>query len=984
MQPVNKSSQIQRAVRRALLTSALVITSGSVGAAFAQSNAGAEQSAEEPLADVIITGSRIAVDKSLIASSPVQTISLDDIQGSGNVTLEDTLNQLPQLKPDNTGTVNQSGGAGVLSANLRALGAVRTLVLVDGRRFIPADVTGLVDLGTIPEGLIERVEVLTGGASAVYGSDAVGGAVNFILRDDFEGLETRLQFGSTSRSDGESKKYDILFGSNFAADRGNIVFHGSYIQRDPVFMADRTFSQLPFLADGTGKLNPFGSGNIPGGVIGLTTPQRSQIVGVPNLLNENGACPGAIQGVRFGADGVPLPFCRPTEQYNYAAVNFLQRPLEQWQISALGNFDISDNVELYSQFFFTKKENEFQQAPEAVSPTGSGQASGTVLIRNADTNPLFPIATRNFFAQNRSFFDPDGDGIFTVRSVQRRFEEFGPRNTSITADSMAFTTGLRGAFEAGENTWRWDAFAQFARSDVKFLQTNLLSRSRTTLGLDAVVVNGQVRCSSTLLNCVPVNIFGTNTLTPAMADFLSVNTGRDDQFERAVAGASITGNIMELPAGAVGAAFGVEWREEKFSTLPDEILSSGDLAASSVAPQPNGGKLDLSEFFAEFRVPVLRDAPAIESLVLELAARKSDYNTIGSVETWKANLDWAVVDGVRIRGGISRAIRAPNLSELFQTPTAGFVGGTDPCWVTRSPTQAVRDFCVATGVPAGVISTFTPGASQGWSARSGGNPNLQEEVADTITAGVVLTPDWLGGVQASLDYFEISVDDAIATVSSQQLVNACYATLDATSSSCRAIERLPVSGQINSVNAPLLNVASREVRGWDLRLGYTFDLPQWLSLPNSPGRLQVTYLGSLLEEDTTASLPILPVINCAGRYEGACSGDAVRITPKYRGLMRFGWESGPMRVGLEWQAIGEIKLAPGAVNQNGTVSAWNYFDLNFGYEFSEKVRISGGITNVLDKQPPVLGFTGGGDSNTNIPLYDPLGRRYFLGATLSF
>jgi len=978
-----RSNSIQRAVNRAILASALAIVAGNVSESLAQA-APPATSEEEPLADVIITGSRIAVDRGLVASSPIQTISLDDLRASGNVTLEDTLNQLPQLKPDNTGTVNQSGGAGVLSANLRALGAVRTLVLVDGRRFIPADVTGLVDLGTIPEGLIERVEVLTGGASAVYGSDAVGGAVNFILRQDFEGLETRIQYGSTTRSDGQSKKYDLLFGTNFANDRGNVAIHGSYVVRDPVFMADRDFSRQPFLADGTGKLNPFGSGNIPGGVIGLNSVQLAQIVGVPNLLNQNNSCPGPIQGPRFGDNGVPLPFCRPTEQYNYAAINFLQRPLEQWQISALANFDLTDNVEVYSQFFYTKKENEFQQAPEAVSPTSSGQATGTVLITNADTNPLFPAATRNFFAQNRAFFDPDGDGIFTVRSTQRRFEEFGPRNTSITADSMAFTSGLRGQFEAGNGTWRWDAFGQFARSDVKFLQTGLLSRSRTTLGLDAVVIGGQVRCRNNLLNCVPVNIFGTNTLTSAMADFLSVSTGRDDQFERSVFGASITGNLFDLPAGSVGAAFGVEWREETFDTLPDEVSSSGDLAAQSVAPKPNRGKFDLSEFFAEFRVPLLRDLPAMESLVLELAARRSDYNTIGAVNTWKANLDWSVIDGVRLRGGVNRAIRAPNLNELYQTPTAGFTGGTDPCWTTRNPSQAVKDFCIRSGVPAGIINTFTPGASQGWSARSGGNPSLQEEVADTITAGIVLTPEWLGGVQASLDYFEIAVEDAIASVSSQQLVNACYSSLDANSSACRAIIRLPVSGQIDSVNAPLLNVASREVRGWDLRLGYAFDAPNWLSLPNSPGRLQLTYLGSLLEDDTTASLPNLPIVNCAGRYEGGCSGDAVRITPKYRGQFRLGWQSGPLRVGLEWQSIGEIKLAPGAANQNGTVASWNYLDLNFGYEVAENIKLSGGVTNLMDKQPPVLGFTGGGDSNTNIPLYDPLGRRYFLGATLSF
>jgi iron complex outermembrane receptor protein len=971
-----KPADLRGAVRRALLASAIAVSTGAVPAAFA--------AGEPELEDVVVTGSRIAVPREFAASSPIQTISLDDIRAAGNVTLEDTLNQLPQLKPDNTGTVNQSGGAGVLTANLRALGAVRTLVLVDGRRFIPADVTGLTDLATIPEGLVERVEVLTGGASAVYGSDAIGGAVNFILRRDFEGLEARLQYGSTTRGDGQNQKYDLLFGSNLASGRGNVTIHASYLTRDPVFMADREFSQQPFLADATGRLNPFGSGNIPGGVIGLNSVQLGQIVGVPNLLNQNGACPGAIQGVRFGQNGVPLPFCRPTEQFNYAAVNYLQRPLQQWQISALSNLKLGDNVEAYGQFFFTKKENEFQQAAEAVSPTGSGQPTGTVLITNADTNPLFPVATRTFFSQNRAFFDPDGDGIFTVRSTQRRFEEFGPRNTRITAESMAFTVGVRGDFAIGERNWKWDAFGQFSRSDVSLLQTGLLSRSRTTLGLDTILVGGQPQCRTNLLNCVPVNIFGTNTLTPAMANFLKVSTNRSDDFERKVAGASVTGTLFDLPAGPVGAAVGVEWRKESFETVPDEILRAGDLASQTVPTLPNRGGFDLKEVFAEFRVPLLRDLPAVESLVLEAAVRRSDYNTIGAVNTWKANLDWNVVSGVKVRGGVNRAIRAPNLNELYQTPTAGFVGGTDPCWSTRNPSAAVRAFCTQTGVPAAIINTFTPGASQGWQARSGGNPNLSEEVADTITAGIVLTPSWLGGLQVSVDYFDIQVDQAISTVSSQQLVNACYSTLDANSVSCRAITRLPVSGQIDTVDAPLLNVASRKVKGWDIGLAYRLDAPTWLSLPNKSGSLTFSYLATLQRDDTTASLPNLPVVNCVGRYEGACSGDAVRITPDYRGLFRIGWQSGPVRAGLELQTIGTIELAPGAVNQNGTVPAWYYLDLNLGFDVTEKIMLSGGVTNLTDKQPPILGFTGGGDSNTNIPLYDPLGRRWFMNATVRF
>jgi outer membrane receptor protein involved in Fe transport len=859
---------------------------------------------------------------------------------------------------------------------------VRTLVLVDGKRFIPADVTGLTDLGTIPDGLIDRVEIVTGGASAVYGSDAIAGAVNFVLKRDFEGADLRYQYGWTSESDGQSRKLDLLLGANSPDGKGNIILHGSYVNRDPVFMGNRDFSKLPLLANAQGVLQPFGSGNIPGGLIGLNAAQRAQIVGVPNLLNQNGACPGGnIQGVRFGQDGTPLPFCRPTEQYNYAAVNFLQRPLEQWQVSTMGHYEVAPGVEAYAQLFYTKKENEFQQAPEAVAPQSSGQESGTVLITNADTNPLFPIATRNFFAQNRAFFDPDGDGIFTVRGTQRRFEEFGPRNTSITSDSFMLTGGLRGNVTLLEDDWKWDAFYQTSRSDVEFLQSNLLSRSRTTLGLDTVVVNGQVRCRNALLNCVPVNIFGTNTLTPQMADFLSVDSGRSDEFTRDVAGATITGNLFALPAGEVATAFGVEWRREEFVTDPAEIAS--DLASTPVAPLYNEGAFEVWELFTEFRVPVVNDLPGVQSLAFEGAARYSDYTTIGGVTTWRAGLDWEILDWVRFRGGYSSAIRAPNLNELYASPTSGFTGGRDPCWTTSNPTPAIRAFCVQQGVPANAIGSFVPGASQGWFTRSGGNAALQEEESKTITAGLVFTPTAVPGLSITVDYYNIEVEEAVAQVTSQLLVNSCFTLLDANSAACRSITRLS-SGQIDQVNAPLLNVANREVSGVDLQIQWQTEAPGWMSLPNHPGTLRLLAVGSFQTENTQQLLSTLPSIDCAGYYEGTCSGDGTRIAPDYRGLYRADWSSGPLRVGFEIEHIGNIEVFPGLLNENGTVGDEFYVDLTVSWQVTDWFELTVGTNNLFDNEPPVLGFTGGGDSNTNIPLYDPLGRRYFMTGAMKF
>lgn len=971
---MGNNSNLSRAIRRALLAG-LVMSTATVSA----QETGA--SGDDPLEEIVITGSRL-IRRDFAAISPVQTIDIAEIQAAGNVTLEDTLNKYPQLKPDNTGTTNQSGGTGVLSANLRGLGAVRTLVLVDGRRFVPADVTGLVDLATIPDLLIKRVEILTGGASAVYGSDAIAGAVNFLLRDDFDGVRFNAQYGETSRHDGAFTKLDMLFGTNTSDGRGNVTLLGSYTTRDPVFFEDRSFSKQPLLSNAQGILEPFGVGTIPGGLIGISGAADLAAIQGVDLTNANGACPGPIQGVRFGTNSQPFPFCRPIDQFNYAAGNFLQRPLERWQMTALGKYKITDSVEAYAQLFYTKKENAFQQAPEALNPSSFGQEAGTLLIPNANTNPLFSQPLRDFFNANSGFFDPDGDGIYTVRNVSWQIAEFGPRNTTITADSYNLTGGLRGDLSLFGGPWKWDTFYQFARSDVDVYQQGRLSRARLQLGLDAVVdANGQVRCRVQLLNCVPVSIFGTDALTPAMVNFLRVGTGRADKFSRQVAGGSIAGDLFSLPAGPLSTAFGAEWRKEDFSTVPDVTSLSGDLGTASI-PIINSGEFDIFELFAEARIPLLKDLPAIESLAIEAAVRRADYSTIGNVSTWKTGLDWEVTNWVRVRAGVSSAIRAPNLNELLSGPTGGFVGGTDPCVASNNPSETQKDLCVAQGVPVALRNSLQVGASQGFNVTSGSNSNLKEEQSDTLTIGMVFQPTFAPRLSVSVDYFEISVDDAIAQVSGQALINNCFQTLDANGPSCSAITRLS-SGNIDTVAAPLLNLATRDVSGVDVQMNYSMDMPSFLSLPGRSAKLNLGLSGTFQGEDSTQLLAGQPMIDCAGYYGGTCSGDSIRITPDLRGLFRAHWSSGPLNIAAEVNYIGDLKLLPGAPkNQNNTLSARYYMDLNGAYEISDNVRVSAGINNVFDKQPPVLGYPDGGDAGTNVQLFDPIGRQYYLGLSV--
>lgn len=928
--------------------------------------------------EVVVTGSRLRRDRDFVEVSPVATIDMGQIQNSGFLTLEQTVNRLPQLRPDTTASTNQYGGA-AMSADLRGLGAVRTLVLVDGRRYIPAENTGIADLATIPDVLVQSVEVVTGGASAVYGSDAIAGAVNFRLRDDFRGTEFRYQRGEAEEGDAETERFDFLIGAGTDDGRSNVAMALSFAERGQVMGDERDFSRIPFVTNAQGEYIPFGSGNIPGTVIALQPAQFPLINGV-DLSNSDGSCPGPIQGVRFDAGSQPVPFCRPLDQFNYAADNFLLRPMERYQVTAIGRHAVTDRIEAYGQAFYNSYEQAYQMAPESVAPTSFGQPQGTVVIPDAVNNPLFTDTLRSFWAQNAAFFDPDGDGDYVVSGLGRRFEEFGPRNFSFNIDSYLLTGGLRGDFDIGDRNWTWDAFYQYSRNNTTQRTVGLLSKSGITLGLDPVInADGTVTCRTQIRGCVPVNIFGTDALTPEMAEYLQAESVTDNVFKRRVAGATIAGDLFDLPAGAVATAFGVEYREESISVRPNDVQLQNDLAAQAIAPTVVEGDYDLFELFAETRIPILQDS-FVESLAVEAAVRYADYSTVGQVTTWSSSLDLDVNDQVKFRAGYSTAIRAPNLDELLSPVSAGFRPVTDPCVAENNPSQAVRDLCVQQGVPPNIIDTLVESPRSGYDLITGGNPDLTEEEADTITAGIVYSPNWLPGLNMSLDYYQIELTDAISQVDGQLLLNDCFATLDISSPSCQAIRRDPL-GNISEVFAPLLNLADRNVDGADLSVSYTFDdLPNWATLPNQGGSLAIQSFSSWQFTNETQVLPSLPAIDCAGKYSGTCSSGPVRPTPGFRSLVRLDYTSGPLRLSPEINYVGELELSvDSGPNQNGTQEGLFFVNLNGSWDFTDKFQVFFGINNVFDQEPPIWAFQAAGDLNVNVNLYDPVGRSFFLG-----
>ena len=937
----------------------------------------AQEPEQQTLAEVVVTGSRL-VRSDLSAPSPTTIINQDVVQLSGDTTVEAVVNELPQLSAGNNSSVNSAGGSGVLTANLRGLGATRTLTLVNGRRFIPANSAGSVDLATIPTALVERVEIITGGASAVYGSDAIAGAVNFLLRDDFEGLQVSSQFGETSESDGRSVQYDVMFGSNLDEDRGNITLYASHSTRDPVFMQDREFSRVPLSA----ALGPSGSGNIPGGRVGLSAAQMASLnvgggAGVIPVGSEG--CTTPVNSIRFGANGAVLRHCDPETLYNYAAGNYLLRPLERTQFSGLAHYAMSDNVEAYVDVHYALAENEFQQAADSLAIVTGTNSYFEVL--NYATNPVLSPDVRAMFVNNPQIFDPTGSGNARIAGgIARRVDELGLRNFAFERSTIGTTLGVRGDFEVGDHTWQWDVFGQYQRSRTDETVRGTMSPARLSLGLNSTTnASGQIVCVTVVFGCVPVNPFGIGSISPEAATFISPARSSSDQFERSVAGASLAGEFLRLPAGPISAAIGAEYRSDDYRFLP----GATDLAREygSASRGITAGGYDVTEAFGEIRVPLLSDLPFANVLALEGAVRHSDYSNFGTVETWRAGLEWGPVEWLRFRGAYNVAIRAPGINELFAPITEGFSPGNDPCAAVRNPTQAQKDFCVQQGVPAAEINTFVQTAL-GFSQFSGGNPDLKEETSDTMTVGAVLRLPFLDRFNLAVDYYEIEVEDAVSTINAQTTLDVCYQLLDANSEPCRAITRLPGTGQVFQVRASNSNIGSLSVKGVDLTADYTFALPDAVAFGDGADLSLMLNAGWLFER--VSQLVGAAPIDCAGFF-GSCTAQGAGGSPDFKAMLAASYNSGPLLLRTQIRHIAGLEpLANIAASTPVVADSVTYVDFATTVQLGEKLELFGGIDNAFDEQPPLLTSSWGGDANTDVTLYDVIGRRYFVGLRARF
>ena len=952
--------------RRSAVSVAVIGILSAAPASGQESELETQQEPRKTVEEIVVTGSRIP-RRDFNSPSPITTVDKLEFRLAGTTNVEDTLNTLPQVVPD-FGRSSNNPGNGTAAVNLRGLGIQRSLVLLNGRRFVPSDVEGGVDLNNIPSALVDRIEVVSGGASAVYGSDALTGAVNFILRDDFEGIEISAQYEVTDRSDGEVIDVNLAGGTNFAGGKGYISGFFNYFDRSSIRASDRSFTQQT-IADNifTGEIFPAGSTSTPAGVI--LNPAI-----VNGMLVED--------GITFEPDGSPRPFIDPDDRFNYAPFNYIQVPLERAAASVFLNYDVTANAELYGEFMYVDNSQASELAPTAVF--------FEFIQMNVD-NPFLAPATRQILVDN---FDPDGDGIAQF-FFNKRLPELGSRQTERDTEMSRYVVGVSADLPNG---WNFDLHGIHSESDGRQIRANDGSRSRM---FQAILVDPvTMACFDPSGGCVPANVFGENSMSPEAADFIRAPAFWFDQnVEQSILATSIVGDLMELPAGALGFAVGIEYREDEYSETPDPTVDNNDQMGLFLE-DPVSGETELTEVFGEVRVPILSDMSFAQYLAVEAGYRYSDHNLAGDFDTWKLSMEWEPFSGFILRGSMQEAVRAPSALEYFEAEEMGinpFIAEfDDQCSASFMPVErGFTDVCVAQGIPPSQVGIYQATPFFPVITTESGNPELDPEKSDTVTAGFVYQPDFLPDLQLSIDYFSIEIDNAIQGVSPGQTVSLCFAINNPADPFCQEIERDPATFNISSVTGGPRNVSVLRTEGYDMQVSYIHDLPSWMSIFNGASSLRWWFLGTYVLENGSQATPDVRFIECAGRVGFPCDENSFGTLPEFKSKLRLTYESGPLALSLQWRYIDEMKAAffenldlfgipPEIVNPaiEGAPSR-NYFALSFDYSINDAFEIYGGIHNLTDTDPPLLAG-GQQQANTDPSVYDVYGRRYYLGFSANF
>lgn len=964
-----------------------------------------EMAAAETAADeaIVVTGSRIA-RRDFTAESPITTISEQFIEDSGPATLEQSLNALPQFQATQNGQTSSVGGSGAgtsggrSNANLRGLGSARTLVLFDGRRLQPSDTSGAIDLNTIAPALISRVEVITGGASAVYGSDAIAGVVNFKFNDRFRGLELQADAGISDLGDAATYGGSLTWGGGFADDRARLFLSASYLQRDTASQnARRFFDDENGTSTPTSGLiiqvgaNPFGFGSAANVAAYRNLFRNTYETALPPtsssfLLNSDRTLIGRTGAINL-RDTVSTGYLVSDNVVRQRSLldSTVQLPLKRYTGFARGEFDISDGITAYAQVNYATYKAE-QQASVGVTqsvvqpitiradnPFITGDLRTLV---NARPNPNAPITY---------YFNGGRIGRLRVEEDYDVYQLLG---------------GLKGSLGG---SLRYDVYASYGETDQGSTAYNQVSRSRFNAVVNAAD-GGASLCTG------GYDPFGFADTSQSCQDYLTFSTTNRYHYSQTVLQGNLTGELFDLPGGAAGFALGAEYRKNSYSADIDLRNSPTPTAMPGVTAAPealgtagalsSGGSISVKEIYGELLFPILSDRPFFEQFDVNLAYRYSDYDRIGGVHTYKASANWSPVRGLGIRGGYSRAIRAPSLGDLF-SPKSGATGviglasagGGDPCDINGrarrgqiagvDPSQ-VRALCIAQGVPLNLVDGYSYSGSANAAFRVG-NPDLKEETADSYTIGAVLQPGFMRpafrNFSVSVDYYTISVDDAIGYVTSPIALEQCFnytgenADYDASNFYCGLVQR-DASGILASIDEPLFNLAKYKVSGLDFQLDAAVDV-------TGLGTLSFNSAVTYVLDYKIQSVASEPIYDYAGTIGNAQIDGFSSTHPAWKHVTTLGLSGDTGSLSLRWRYIGKMGNSSNVTTPNGTaagVPAVSYFDLIGRLKVNGDFELRGGVTNLTDKQPPEFG----GPSVTATSTYDVIGRRYFIGATARF
>lgn len=966
-----KNNKVTLAIKiaTALTTSSIVLSTGVL----------AQQNDEEVIEKISVTGSRIK-SAELSSASPLQILNAVDIDASGIANIQELLLDNPTFGSPAISRTNSNfstASAGIATVDLRNLGTARTLVLVNGRRSVAGRPgTSSVDLNTIPAQFIERVEILTGGASSVYGSDAVAGVVNLVLKNNFEGVEVEAQYGQSAESDDTERQFSLTTGAETASGRGNMMFHLSYTDQGPVFSRDRDrsdtdiFSEFRFSgdpADASVPRSPFFSSFPPQGRFDAGGTRYT--FNASNQLQEGFSTNG---NDTIGPDG-----------FNRNNFRTIAIPTERYLFASKGGYEINDNHRLFFEGTYASTRTDTQLEP---FPFASDDiyADGVVPLQfmgeDSDGNEV--ILTNSFVPDDiLASATVNSDGLKELDFFAKRLLDVGNRGAVAERDTFRFVTGVEGVLLEDYDYDIYYVYGKTKESQVsgglvnvqnfRFAleaATDLLDYDGDGLTTDAVCVDATARS----FGCVPINIYGFNSISDEARDYVSAPALLSTAVTQEIIGGNISGDLMELPAGPVGIAVGFEYREEtsrdEFDALQQAGLNGGNAIPATF------GDFDVTEFYVEANVPV------IESVNIRGAYRASDYSTVGSTTSWNIGFEWEILDTLRLRLIEAQSTRAPNIGELFSPPSQTFPSGlNDPC-VANASARCLADSGVAANIAANGTFTLTQADIQGISGFNRGNPEVTQEKGRSTTVGLVWSPEGdLDGLGVTLDYFNIEIEDAIVSTPRQFILDQCYGGGD--ENFCDFVTRRPAAvgsnnaGSLEFIDSAVSNSGGFATEGVDLtsnyrteigdgeifaRLAYTYVIDGY-TIP-LPGADQDPFVGEIGASEHRANLNVGYTIgdlsiNAGVTYIGAADEDD--------------------------QFLAAFDLEPGAIS----FGSETIVDVQASYFITDGVSVYAGVDNLFDNEPPaIISGLASGDTGveTNGGTYDPIGQRFYIGIRSRF